>query len=108
MSMIEDDFEDEHEVSENPELEAEFTKYVEETHALIFDKVNQAEKLLDEACKIADEKGVGFYSDISPLSQAYYVSPKGKFSELDSSVVSEITAAYSEWDSSGWQHSAVC
>lgn len=91
----------------NEELEAEFTKYVEEVQEKIYAKVKEAKEALNEACKIADENGVGFYSGISPLGQSYYVYPTGKFAELDSEVVNDITGTYSEYDA-GWQHSAVC
>lgn len=92
-------------------LEKEFEAAVETSKELINQKLKEAKYALQEAQNIAEEYGVPFYTDISPISQSYF--PKSyhkKYSELDDDFVVELTNAYDEWHAefSGWQHSAVC
>lgn len=91
----------------------------------------QAIKALDEACRIAEEIGISRYFGISPIWQLYAceLSDSKLFqefkTELAGAINSETNTEIStddaveilsyfdefqtgEWNSGGWQHSAVC
>lgn len=72
----------------------------------INEKLDIATSALEEATNIANETGVSFYSGISPVSQAYGADCK-KFADIQS-FINEHEDVYLEYDSNGWQHSAVC
>lgn len=92
----------------NPELEAEFTAHVEKIQSQIQKHVDRAGEELDKAVALADKHGVAFSSNISFLSQDYTPPVIEKFSDLDQDFINDTTGTYSEYDSEGWQHSAVC
>lgn len=92
----------------NPELEAEFAAHVEKIQAKIQKHLDKACEELDKAVELADTHGVAFSSGISFLSQDYTPPVIEKFSELDQDFINDTTGTYSEYDSEGWQHSAVC
>lgn len=92
-------------------LEKEFEAAVEASKVRIYEKLKEAQHALQEAQNIAEEHGVPFYANISPISQSYF--PKSyheKYRELDNDLVVELTDAYDEWhgENNGWQYSAVC
>lgn len=93
------------------QLEQEFEALVNSVGEVIAKKVEQATKLLDEACKLADDNGIPFESGISHLGQAYVpTSFQDKYSTLDEDRVEELTgvASYSLGNAYGWEHSDVC
>lgn len=94
--------------TQHDNLVEEFRKHVETAHDLINAKIAIADQALSEAVAIAEEYGVSFYADVSPLGQSYMVDPLDKYEVLDSSLVNDICGTYSEYGYEGWQHSAVC
>lgn len=93
-------------------LETEFQTLVDTIGKQIKEKIDAAEKLLEEATDLSDATGVPFYSSISALAQTYVPASftNGKFSELDPEFVERITDV-SEYDLDsgyGWAHSQVC
>lgn len=95
---------------EDSALERQFRSTVPGVQALINEKLALASKALREAEQIANDNGIPFYSDISPVSQSYIPnSLQEKWNEVSRDIVQEETDAYSEYDyCGGWQHSAVC
>ena len=71
----------------------------------------EAKKALSEAVALSEAYGIPFRPSISFLGNSYHPRSfnDGKFAELDSDTVSDITGAWREYDDEcGWQHSAVC
>lgn len=91
-------------------LEEDFTAIVNAHEAEIKAKVAEAKKALNEAVELAKTYGIPFRPSISFLSNSYFPQSfdEGKFAELDSDVVADLTGAWREDTYSGWQHSAVC
>src|SRR5574337_1137847 len=90
---------------EDSQMEREFRIKAAEVGELIQAKLSEASKALDEAEAIAEEHGISFSSDISPLSQTYKATSAGdKWPDISSEFMDEITDSYGEYD--GWQHSA--
>lgn len=92
-------------------LESEFESLLSEIGDQIQDKVRQAEKLLKEACELADEHGVPFFTNVSLLGQPYVPeSFETKWQDLDRDFVANLTevASYDLGSAYGWQHSQVC
>lgn len=97
--------------SDSGALEEAFSKLVEKAHAKIEKKMAVARKALAEAEVIADEMGIPFSADLSPLSQTYIPGSMDemlseKFPGLDRDVALELADCWGEYD--GWQHSQVC
>jgi len=90
------------------ELEAEFKAHWEKYEARIQKHVDAASKELQKAVDLADKHGIPFYSSVSFLGQNYTPAVNEKFSELDQSVIDDITGTYNEYGGEGWQHSDVC
>lgn len=94
-------------------LDAMFEGLVETIGKDIQEKINAAQKLMQEAESLADQHGIPFYSAYSGLGQAYVPSSfYTKFKGIDLELAAEITNVGS-WDldneySDGWQHSAIC
>jgi ATP-dependent protease HslVU (ClpYQ) ATPase subunit len=90
-------------------LENDFRNIVNIHREEISSKLHEAEALLDEAVKIAEEHGIPFYANVSPISQNYTPrSFREKFSDVDSEVIYEVLNGDGPGRSVGWQHSAVC
>jgi hypothetical protein len=95
---------------EETELEKQFKETVESVQKQIKEKMEVARFAIREAVSLAEQHGVPFYANISPLGQTYWPSSfYGKFGKLDSDVVFDIASAWTdEVEYGGWQHSAVC
>jgi len=90
------------------EFEREFRLNMEKASDLINEKLREANKSLSEAEAIAEEYGVPFSSNISPLGQDYTPSSmRGKYPELDADFMHEQAGTSNDCEY-GWQHSAVC
>lgn len=93
-------------------LEEEFEQLVNDHKAEIQAKVAEASKALQEAVELSKKYGIPFRPHVSFLGNSYYPQSfyDGKFAELDSEVVSDLTGAWTNYDSgyAGWEHSAVC
>lgn len=93
--------------AEDSELEHQFRTTANEIMNKINEKLALASKYLGEAEALADEHGIPFSSNISPLGQSY--SPESfetKWEGIDKEMMQEVTGTYNEY--SGWEHSAVC
>lgn len=96
-------------LEDQSQLEKEFRQLCQEHIPEIRSKIEQATKLLNEACQIADKHGIPFRSTISHIAQPYIPSGFSAYDELDSDLLEELTNVYpSEVECGGWQHSAVC
>lgn len=92
-------------------LEKEFETLADSVGAEIQSKLKEAEKLLNEACALADEHGIPFFTNISLLGQPYVPEAfETKWNDLDRDFVANITevASYDLGSAYGWQHSMVC
>lgn len=92
-------------------LEKEFEALADTIGVEIQDKIKQAEKLLDEACALADEHGMPFFTNVSLLGQPYVPEAfNSKWRDLDRDFAANITevATYDLSSAYGWQHSQVC
>ena len=90
------------------ELEAQFKQLCDDHMKEIDEQINIAREAIAKAEKISEKYGIPFGSNITPLSMDYTpASFFGKFDELDSEFICDITGAYcNEYE--GWEHSAVC
>jgi len=92
-------------------LEKEFENLVESVGKEIQDKIQQAEKLLAEACALADMHGIPFFTNVSLLGQPYVPEKfETKWCDLDRDFVANITEVVASDLGSpyGWDHSQVC
>jgi hypothetical protein len=92
-------------------LETEFENLFSSIGEQIQDKIKQAEKLLNEACKLSDEYGIPFFTNVSLLGQPYVPEKfQSKWRDLDRDFVTNVTEVASHELSSayGWQHSQIC
>jgi hypothetical protein len=94
--------------SDFSELENEFKSHVDTIQSQIGDYLAEAEEALEKAVRLADTHGVSFYSPISFLAQSYTAKVLPKYYDLDQEFINEVTDTYSEYDKTGWAHSAVC
>ncbi len=100
-------------------LEQEFRQAVEGAKDRIEAKLAEANRALQEACKISNETGVPFESPVSSISQAYV--PRSFHEKFDRLITEK--AGYKddffysligmgeytlEDNYDGWEHSAVC
>lgn len=91
------------------ELERDYRKIYWSNSDRIQEKLDQASQLVKEAISISEQTGIAFDTDISLVRNAYFPRSKLiKFLDLDNEFISNITNAYNDYDSIGWQHSAVC
>ena len=119
------------------QLEMEFRKVVTTIRPEIQAKLEEANKLLEEAVKLAEDYGVAFEANISQLSQSYRPKSLSKWLPLkdlkcekiytsydpktnqpiqetwNNPVINEILGMYLDDDDfiygfRGWEHSAVC
>ena len=93
------------------QLEQQFETMADSVGAEIQTKLQQAEKLLNEACELADEHGIPFYTNVSLLGQPYVPEAfQSKWRDLDRDFVANITevASYDLGSAYGWAHSQVC
>ena len=89
------------------ELEVKFKEAVKEAMEKIDKHLENAVSELHSACKIAEEYGVPFYANVSPLGQMYLPrSFDDKWGELDSDILEDCDIYRPEYE--GWQHSRVC
>lgn len=96
---------------EDSELEREFRKVAPAILDQIESKLAVARTALREATDIANQHGIPFSSDVSPLSQSYMTpSFTSKWPDVAAHVVEEVTQAYHNYGEEyyGWVHSAVC
>lgn len=98
------------EYGNDPELEAEFKKAVNDASVKINEKLNAAYKLVNEAVDISEEYGIPFSSYVSLLSNNYTPqSFEKQFGELNFDWVQEETGCWTDDPGDyGWQHSAIC
>jgi hypothetical protein len=92
-------------------LEREFEALADAVGAEIQAKLTEAERLLNEACALADEHGLPFHTNVSLLGQPYVPEAfETKWRDLDRDFVANITevAPYDLSSAYGWQHSQVC
>jgi hypothetical protein len=91
------------------ELEAEFRALMGTVGREIYDKVEAASKLLDEAEELANKHGVPFYGQVSPLGQAYIPrSFQERFAGLKPEIAEEIAHMEIDGYGNGWERSALC
>lgn len=91
------------------ELEKEFVSVSDKFHNEIKKHLKDAREALKKAIDLSEEYGIPFESPISFLCNSYIPSSlHGKFGDIDKDFVAEITGVYNEYDSDGWEHSAVC
>lgn len=96
---------------DNTKLEEEFKAVVAEITPQINEQLDIARKAIQTAEKLAEQYGVPFSSDVSPLGQSYTpMSFTTKFGELDRDMVYDLVEVLpgGEYDVEGWEHSAVC
>jgi hypothetical protein len=92
-------------------LEKEFENLVDTIGQEIKDKIDQAETLLNEACALADEYGIPFFTNVSLLGQPYVPEKFGaKWRDLDRDFVTNMTEVMAPdlGSSVGWAHSSIC
>jgi len=90
-------------------LEEEFKALVESVGKEIDKKVQESAEALNEACRLAEQHGIPFYSSVSHISQNYVPNSfPDKFGHIDPDFVQAVTEVYNTADASGWEHSAVC
>lgn len=92
-------------------LEKEFEDLATSVGLEIQDKITQAEKLLNEACALADEHGIPFFTSVSLLGQPYVPEKfETKWCDLDRDFVTDLTEVMSNdlGSAYGWQTSQVC
>jgi len=92
-------------------LEKEFESLADTVGVEIQSKIDEAERLIAEACALADESGLPFFTNVSVVGQPYVPETfQNKWRDLDRDFVANLTeVATSDLSSAyGWQHSQVC
>ncbi len=90
-------------------LEKEFEALYDMIGSEIQEKLNLAAANLEEAVKLSKKHGVPFSSHISFIRNTYLPSSfKEKFGKLDDDYISNMDIYIDDYNSGGWQHSAVC
>lgn len=92
-------------------MEQEFKTLVDSIGEEIEAKLQQAHKLVKEACALADQHGVPFYSPVSTLGQNYVPELFGaKFSSLSKADITDLTSVPEDalFSPYGWNTSGVC
>lgn len=92
------------------DLEIEFRDGYDENMEKINQHLDAAMKELLKAQKIADDFGIHFNSNISPISQTYipYGEKYKKLMEIED-LFEDFDFPYDDdYDDSGWAHSAIC
>lgn len=95
------------------QLEKEFKALLGSVGKEIENKVNQAEKLMKEACELADRYGIPFSSNIIDTMNGWYIPEtfQERFATLDKDVAMELTDISSyrlQNHGGGWTHSNIC
>lgn len=94
------------------QLEKEFNTLFNSFGQEIEDKVQQAEKLMNEAIEIADRYGIPFSANMFSSMRGWYVPETfaDRFSALDKEMVMELTdiSTYRLGRANGWQYSNIC
>lgn len=92
------------------QLEREFRQIVDTVRPQIEEKIEEARKLLQEACKLSEQYGIPFYADgASDISQSYLPNSfKEKYDDLSPELVRDLTDVWPSEKRFGWEHSEIC
>ena len=94
------------------QLEKEFETLYKTFGKEIAAKIQQAEKLMNEAIEIADKYGIPFEVDSFSNQRGWYVPETyaDRFEKLDKDFVMELTdiSSYRLGRANGWSYSSIC